>query len=137
MNPLMKFGIAGHVKLYRSSGGKRGAEVTGMPVLLLTTTGRKSGKPRTVPLVYTEKDGIRYIAGSYGGNPKHPAWFLNLRENPNVKVQVGADEQDIVAEILPSDERAAIWPMFLETSQFVGYEKKTTREIPVIRLASK
>jgi len=135
MNALMRLGIAGHVKLYRSTGGRKGAMVQGMPVLLVTTTGRRSGQPRAVPLVYI-RDGDHYvIAASAGGAPKHPAWFLNLRDQPAVRVQVGAEEWDAAAEITEGDDRAALWARLVQAGAFfAGYQEKTSRVIPMIRL---
>jgi deazaflavin-dependent oxidoreductase (nitroreductase family) len=91
MNPLMRMGIAGHVKLYRSSNGTKGGSIKGMPVLLLSTTGRKSGKERTVPLVYVEDGENWLIAASAGGAPKSPAWFFNIQADNRVTVQVGTE----------------------------------------------
>ena len=138
MNPLMKLGIAGHVKLYRSTNGKMGSHVGEMPVLLLTTTGRKSGKARTVPVVFMQEDDRRYIAASAAGADKHPAWFLNLRDNGDVEGQSGAETFAASAVITDGDERRGVWERLFERyDQFAGYQKKTTRVIPVVRLDRK
>ncbi len=135
MNPLMKLGIAGHVKLYRSTNGKAGGVIQGLPVLLLTTTGRKSGKERTVPLVFIEDDGNRYITASAAGAPTHPAWFLNLQAQPAVQVQIGADTRAVTAEVVGPEQRDELWALFIKAGSFFGdYQKKTTRVIPIIKL---
>ena len=135
MNPLMRLGIAGHVKLYRSTQGKKGGVVSGMPVLLLTTTGRKSGQQRTVPLVFIEHEGKRVVAASAAGAPKHPAWYLNLADKPAISVEVGAESYGATARITEGDERALLWQKITEASDiFEGYQKKTDRQIPMIVL---
>ena len=135
MNTLGQLFIKAHVSLYRSSGGKLGSSIKKMPVILLTTHGRKSGVERTVPLVpFIDGDEL-YVMGSMGGAPQHPAWFLNLEKNPEIEVQRGADKWRGRAEILPDSERSKIWPRVKERySNFADYEKKTSREIPVVHL---
>ncbi len=135
MNTFGQLFIKGHVWLYRSSGGKRGGSIKGMPVLLLTTRGRKTGEARTVPLVPFVDGDDYYVMGSMGGAPAHPAWFLNAEKNPDVEVQVGADTWRARAVVLPEAERAKIWPRVKERyPNFADYEKKTTRVIPVVHL---
>jgi len=135
MNPLFKLFVKGHVWLYQSSGGKRGKTLAGLPVLLLTTRGRKSGARRTVPVVLFVDGGQTHVIASMGGQPQHPAWFFNLAADPNVEVQVGADHYRARAEVLPPDQREAIWPKITAAMpNFAQYQKKTTRVIPVVRL---
>ncbi len=135
MNPLMRLGIAGHVKLYRSTKGRKGNEIKGMPVLLITTVGRKSGEARTVPLVFVEHEGKRVIAASAAGAPSHPAWFLNMEANPAITVELGEDRYEAVARITEGDERALLWDKMVEVGKFfAGYQLKTSRLIPVIVL---
>ncbi len=97
--------------IYRVSGGRiMGRIPGGAPILLLTTTGRKSGKPRTAALLYLE-DGERLaIVGSQGGMAKHPLWVLNLQANPEVEVQVGREQRKMLARIATSEEKATLWP---------------------------
>lgn len=136
MNPLFKLFVKGHVWLYKSSGGKRGASMRGMPVLLLTTHGRKSGTQRTVPVVPFVDGSDTYVIASMGGQPQHPAWFFNLEANPEVEVQLGKDHWRAHAQVLPVDERARIWPRITAAMPNFGeYQKKTSRVIPVVRLA--
>jgi deazaflavin-dependent oxidoreductase (nitroreductase family) len=135
MNPLFGLFVKAHVWLYKSSGGKLGTKVAGLPVLLLTTRGRRSGAERTVPLVpFLDGDQI-YIMASMGGQPQHPAWFFNLEANPEVEVQIGPTRWHTRAEVLPLDERTTIWPRIATAMPNFGqYQKRTPRVIPVIRL---
>lgn len=126
-----------HVGLYRASGGRLGARLRkGVPVLLLTTTGRKSGKRRTTPLLYVE-EGDRYVViASAGGAPSHPAWYLNLRSNPAATIQVGGRKLAVTAETAGPEERAGLWPKLTRMwPQYDDYQAKTRREIPVVVLA--
>ena len=135
MNVLMKLFVKGHVWLYRTSAGKRGATIGGIPVLLLSARGRKSGVERTVPVARYEEDGQDYVIASMAGSPKHPAWYLNLEANPEVKVQFGADRYTARAEILPREERDQVWQRIAAAMpNFAEYQKKTERVIPVVRL---
>jgi deazaflavin-dependent oxidoreductase (nitroreductase family) len=135
MNPLFWLFVKGHVWLYRASGGRRGQRLGRMPVLLLTTRGRKSGAQRTVPLVPYLESGETYVMASMGGQPQHPAWYFNLEADPNVEVQVGADRYRARAEVLALEQRNAIWPKITALMpNFGAYQKKTSRVIPVIRL---
>ena len=109
--------------------------MVGLPVLLLTTTGRKSGLPRTVPLVFFE-DGERLVViASKGGDPQDPLWWENLKKNPEAEVQVGAERRRMRARLASPDERARLWPRAKrENPTYAEYEKRTTREIPVVLL---
>ena len=135
MNLGMKLFVAAHVKLYRASHGKLGATLGGQPVILLTTRGRKSGLERTVPIIpYIEGDAI-YVMASMGGQPKHPAWFLNLQGNPEATVQRGAEQFAVRAHVVEGDERARLWALITAAMpNFAAYQAKTTRVIPVIEL---
>jgi deazaflavin-dependent oxidoreductase (nitroreductase family) len=126
-----------HVLLYRASGGRLGGRFRETaPVLLLTTTGRKTGKQRTTPLLYIE-DGDRYVVvASVGGAPKHPAWYLNLRGTPAATIQIGSRKIAVAAETAGPDERARLWSQVTQMySQYDDYQAKTSREIPVVILA--
>jgi F420H(2)-dependent quinone reductase len=124
-----------HRNLYRLTGGKVGARIANMPVLLLTTTGRKSGRPRTQPLAYTRTtDGYAVIA-SKGGAAHHPLWYLNLRANPLAEVTVGRETQRVRARETEGEERERLWRQLADV--YPGYDKyarKTSRRIPVIVL---
>ena len=125
-----------HVRLYRLTGGRFVGRVGKAPILLLTTTGRRSGEPRTAPLLYL-RDGERLaIVASFGGHPKHPVWYLNLTANPEVNVQVGPDRFAATARTATPEERASLWPLFVAMYPgYAGYQEKTTREIPIVLLA--
>src|SRR5579862_8557439 len=116
MNPLFKVFTAVHASLYRLTKGKFGGRVVGRPVVLLTTTGRKTGKQRTTPLVSFEDAGDYLLVASAGGAPKHPAWYNNLRANAEVTIQAGARVFRARAETVSGEERARLWKMIVEQS---------------------
>jgi len=123
------------VWLYRRSGGKIGGRMFGAPLLLLTTTGRKSGRSWTVPLMYqTDGDGWVIIA-SNGGSPNHPAWWLNLRSRPEASVQIGRQTYPISAVEAAGEDRERLWRRMADMYKgYDGYAQKTTRQIPVVVL---
>jgi F420H(2)-dependent quinone reductase len=124
-----------HRLLYRLSGGKIGGSMRGNPVLLLTTIGRKSGQERTWPLVYLADGDAIIVVASAGGQPQHPAWYLNLRAHPQVTVQIGDAVRAMVASTAQGDERAQLWARFTAAYPgFLGYQRKTSRELPVVVL---
>jgi deazaflavin-dependent oxidoreductase (nitroreductase family) len=135
MNYLMKLWMAIHAGIYRLSGGKLGGSMGGSRVLLLTTTGRKSGKAHTVPLgCFDHKDGYVVVA-SNRGQATHPAWYHNLKSNPRVTVQVLDKVVSVTTEVLSGEARAKAWQQVITTApSYAGYEKQTTREIPLILL---
>jgi proline iminopeptidase len=125
-----------HVRRYRETGGKVGhIWREGSTILLLTTKGRKSGEPRTIPLIYAQAGDRYVIIASKGGAPENPGWYENLAKHPEVEVQVEADVFRARARTITGEEReglwrkaCAVWPHYDE------YAKKTTREIPVVVL---
>ncbi|CQD25201.1 deazaflavin-dependent nitroreductase family protein [Mycolicibacterium conceptionense] len=120
---------------FRANGGKVGGPFEGGTLLLLHTTGAKSGQPRLSPLAYLDVDGKILIVGSYAGAPKDPAWVHNLRANPKARVEVGTDAYDVTARELPADERDATYPKIVERAPvFAEYQAKTTRAIPLFEL---
>ena len=124
-----------HVFLYRASGGRIGGRFKAAPVLLLTTTGRKSGKRRTTPLLYAEDAGRYVVVASVGGAPKHPAWYLNLRTDGTATIQVGGRTLAVHAETATPDERARLWTVMTRIyAPYDDYQAKTTREIPIVIL---
>ena len=124
-----------HRRLYRFTNGLLGSEAGGLPTLLLTTKGRKTGLPRTVPLPYfPHPEGFAVVA-SFAGGPKHPAWYENLALNPDVEVQIKARRFRAVATPAGPDERPAIWSSIVAASpMYADYQKITPREIPVVIL---
>lgn len=124
-----------NIPLYRMSGGRVFGSLDGSPVLLLTTTGRKSGQQRTAPVVYM-RDGERLIViGSNAGNVRAPAWALNLEANPDAEVETGRKRRAVRARIAAGDERADLWRRINEQySGFDDYAAKTDRDIRVFVL---
>jgi deazaflavin-dependent oxidoreductase (nitroreductase family) len=126
-----------HKGLLRLSGGRLGWTAADMPVLELTTTGRRSGRPRPVMLTSPLMDGDRIvIVASKGGEDTHPAWFLNLREDPQVTVSMkGAPGVSMLASIASPEERDRLWPIVVdEQARYGGYQENTEREIPLVLL---
>ena len=124
-----------HTAVYRLSRGRLGGKLGNLRILLLTTTGRKSGQPRTVPLVFFE-DGERLVViASKGGDPRDPHWWENLKRDPAAFVQVGAERRRMRARLASVEERARLWPRVKrENPAYAQYESRTTREIPVVLL---
>lgn len=126
-----------HRLILKVSGGRAGWEAMGMPVLELTTIGRRSGEPRSVMLTAPlRENGNMVVVASRGGDAKHPAWFLNLRDQPRVEVAVkGGPRTPMTARIVGAEERARMWPQIAERySNYAGYQKRTDREIPLVVL---
>jgi len=124
-----------HRFLYRVSGGRIGGRVIGMPVLMLTTKGRKSGEPRSNVLTYVAKGDAFVVYASYAGEPNHPAWWLNLVADPHATVQRGQEVVPVVAREAEGQERAELWADVLRVApDYAEYEKRTTRRIPVVVL---
>jgi deazaflavin-dependent oxidoreductase (nitroreductase family) len=136
MNPLQKVFIAAHAFVVHSSGGKIAASIGGQKLLLLTTKGNKTGKPRTVPVMCFEDEGRPVVVASAGGSPNHPAWFKNLERDPNVTVELNGRRFAARAEVVTGEPRARIWREVVRAQpRFADYEKKTQgREIPVVVL---
>jgi deazaflavin-dependent oxidoreductase (nitroreductase family) len=125
-----------HVRRYEETDGAEGHEwQEGVPALVLTTTGRKTGQERKFALIYQEIDGKVVIVASKGGAENHPGWYFNLLEHPDVKVQIKADKFDARARTAEGDERAALWPEMAKVwPDYDKYQEKTDREIPVVVL---
>jgi F420H(2)-dependent quinone reductase len=131
-NQLMK----GHTFAYRATGGLIGHRVPGAPpTLLLDHVGAKSGTNRTTPLTYISDDGNFVIVASKGGHPRHPAWFHNLRANPDATIQVGSKRRPVHARVATPEERTRLWPKVVATyGGYEGYQERTDREIPLVIL---
>ena len=136
VSPLMiKTWSAMHEFWYRLSGGLIGGRFGRIRMLLLTTTGRKSGRPRTTPLLYLEDDGNLVVIASNGGNPNHPAWWLNLKSDPRAEVQVGRERRAVTAEEAEGETRERLWRAVVAVNRgYEGYQKSTNRRIPVVLL---
>lgn len=125
----------GVVAEFRANGGKVGGPFEGGDLLLLHTTGAKSGQPRLSPLAYLTVDGKMLIVGSYAGAPKDPAWVHNLRADPRARIEVGTEAYDVVVRELPGDERDATYPKITAVAPvFAEYQTKTTRAIPLFEV---
>ena len=123
------------VDLYESSGGTEGTELSGRPVIILTSVGAKTGKIRKTPLMRVEHDGDYAVVASLGGAPRHPVWYYNLTANPHVELQDGPVKKDYEAREITGDERATWWERAVATwPDYAKYQKKTTRTIPVFVL---
>lgn len=120
---------------FRANDGVVGGPFEGATLLLLHTTGARSGRPRVSPLAYLTIDGRMIIIGSYAGAPKDPAWVHNLRAHPRARIEVGTDAYDVVVRELPAGERDATYPKVTEMAPaFAEYQAKTTRVIPLFEL---
>jgi deazaflavin-dependent oxidoreductase (nitroreductase family) len=139
-NAMFKLMTATHVALYHATNGRIGGSMLGGRVLLLTTTGNKTGKTRTVPVMYFDLDGTTHVVASMGGSPTDPAWYKNLKSNPTATIQIGGTKRTVRAETLTGAARERAWEACLSQpkigAQFVHYAKKTRgkREIPVVAL---
>jgi deazaflavin-dependent oxidoreductase (nitroreductase family) len=122
---------------YRATGGRIGGRfLHGAPVLLLTTTGRRSGRPRTVALIYLSEGEDLVVVASKAGMAHHPTWYLNLEANPEVEVELGRDRQQMIARRASDEEKAALWPRLLEVyPDYEDYQARTARNIPVVILS--
>ena len=128
---------ATHRLVLKVTGNRIGASFGGMQSLELTTIGRKSGQPRSVMLTVPLQEGDTYVVvASRGGDDTHPAWFLNLSDNPAVEVKlVGKAKQSMQAHVATPEERARMWPLIADKyKNYAGYQKKTSREIPLVLL---
>lgn len=135
--PQMDFSLFGddHVRLYRETKGEQGYWWNGAEILLLTTTGRRSGQARTIPLIFVRDGDEAAIIASKGGAPANPAWYENLAADPHVSVQIKDDVFQAVARTVSGAQRQRIWAEGLKVWPFYDdYQAKTDREIPVVLL---
>ena len=125
-----------HEQLFRTTKGRIGNSGFGMPVLMLATTGRKSGIVRTTMLTSPVQEGDSLvIVASYGGDNRHPAWFLNLRDNPDVEVTMRGSIRKMRARVATVDERERLWPhVTAKYKGYAAYQRRTDREIPLVLL---
>lgn len=133
----LKLMNSAHRVILRATGGRLGWSAMGMPVVELTTTGRRSGLPRTTLLTSPHQEGSTIVlVASRGGDDHHPAWYLNLVENPDVTAKVGGGAPEAMkAEVAPPEERARLWPLITgKHRNYAGYQRKTEREIPLVLL---
>jgi deazaflavin-dependent oxidoreductase (nitroreductase family) len=134
--PVLGRAMQAHTAIYRASGGRIGHRVPGAPpMLLLDHVGAKSGVKRTSPLVYA-RDGANFVlVASKGGHPKNPAWFYNLRANPDTTIQVGAAHHNVHARVADAQERERLWPVVVRVyGGYEDYQRRTERQIPLVIL---
>ena len=126
-----------HRSLFTLTQGRIGGRVAGMPVVVLVTTGRKSGRPRETMLRSPVQEGDSLVlVASYGGDPKHPAWFLNLQANPDVEVIRAGSRQPMRARVATAEEKERMWPQVTAAYRgYAQYQTKTTRDIPLVILS--
>ncbi|WP_329263355.1 nitroreductase family deazaflavin-dependent oxidoreductase [Streptomyces sp. NBC_01478] len=129
--------VRDQVELYEGSGGTKGTTLmdTGLPVILLTTVGAKSGKIRKTPLMRVEHDGTYAVVASKGGAPEHPVWYFNVQADPRVELQDGPQKWDLTAREVTGDEKAEWWERAVAAyPPYAEYQTKTDRQIPVFVL---
>ncbi|MGZ4592820.1 MAG: nitroreductase family deazaflavin-dependent oxidoreductase [Actinomycetes bacterium] len=127
--------VRDQVALYEGSGGTQGTTLRGLPVIVLTSRGARSGKVRKTPLMRVEHDGRYVVVASQGGAPKHPTWYHNLVADPHVELQDGPVRQDMTAREVTGAEKADWWVRAVAAfPDYAGYQAKTDREIPVFVL---
>jgi deazaflavin-dependent oxidoreductase (nitroreductase family) len=125
------------VDLYESSGGTEGTTLRGMPVIVLTSVGAKSGKLRKTALMRVEHDGEYAVVASLGGAPKNPVWYFNLLANPHVELQDGPVKRDFTAREVTGDERSVWWARAVAAyPDYADYQERTSRQIPVLVLTA-
>jgi deazaflavin-dependent oxidoreductase (nitroreductase family) len=122
-------------ELYEATGGEKGGDLHGMPVIVLTTVGSKSGMLRKTALMRVEHDGVYAVVASLGGAPKHPVWYFNIVKQPHVELQDGPEKHDYLAREVTGDEKAIWWERAVAAyPPYADYQKKTDRQIPVFVL---
>ena len=134
--PVLRRAMGGHTALYRLTRGVVGHRIPGVgPHLLLEHVGAKSGKRRTTPLLYTKDGDDLVIVASKGGHPKNPAWYHNLKANPDIEIQVGSERRKVHAREADDEERKRLWPKVVaQYGGYAGYQKRTGRKIPLVVL---
>jgi len=134
--PVLRRMMGAHELVYLATGGLVGHRFPGFPpVLLLDHVGAKSGIRRTTPLAYVEDGEDVVLVASKGGHPRNPAWFHNLRANPDTTVQIGSQRRAVHARVASADERARLWPTAVAAyGGYRGYQERTRRRIPLVIL---
>ena len=124
-----------HARAYRTSKGRILDRIVGMPVLLLTTTGSESGKPRTATLTYFRDGADLVVIGSFGGSDLPPAWWLNLQRDPRASVLIGGTTSKVTVRAATTEEHDRLWPVVTETNPgYARYQERTTRPLPIVVL---
>ena len=135
-NTFIKWMSAANTWAFRVTGGWLGGKFRGgAPVCLVTMKGRKTGEPRTAPLLYLRDGQDIVVVASKGGMSKHPLWYLNLQADPHCEVEIGREKRSMTARRVSTDEKAALWPKLCAMyPDYADYQARTTRDIPVLRL---
>ncbi len=129
---VIRFFTALNVLVYRLSGGKLMNRLEGAPVCLMTMTGRKSGRKKTIALMYTPHGQDVLLVASLGGAPQHPAWYYNLKAQPQIEIQAGRVRRKMLAREATPEEKSTLWPVVVANyASFAAYQERTTREIPL------
>ena len=124
-----------HLFLYRVTCGLLGNRIAGMPVMLLTTTGAKSGEPRTIPITYIKNGDDYILTASNGGSDKNPSWVLNLKKNPIATIRIRGLRQKAVASQVDKTMKTLLWAKLISSApMYTGYQERTARDIPMLAL---
>lgn len=125
-----------HRTVLRATGGRVGRSLAGMPVVVLETVGRKTGETRRTMLTAPVVDGDTVVlVASYGGDSRHPAWYLNLTAQPDVAIEMNGERREMRARVATAGEKAALWPRIVRSYRgYAAYQKRTDRDIPVVLL---
>ncbi|HTU05755.1 MAG TPA: nitroreductase family deazaflavin-dependent oxidoreductase [Trebonia sp.] len=125
-----------HVRAYQDSGGEVGYVWNGVPTLLLTVTGRRSGRPLTRPLIFGRDHDDYLVVASYGGAPHHPSWYLNLAADPNATIQVQSEHKPVIARTASVTEKPRLWKIMTDVwPNYDVYQSRTARDIPLVILS--
>jgi deazaflavin-dependent oxidoreductase (nitroreductase family) len=134
-NIMFKIFMRLQIVVFRLTKGRAMSAMRGMPILLLTTVGKKTGKHRTTPLMYLQDGGNYVITASNNGRDKHPAWFFNLQAAPQVQIEVPGKDLKVSAAVATQSERNRLWPQLVSKAPFFeAYQQNTTRPIPMVIL---
>lgn len=129
----MKYFARAHIRVYRHTGGRLGAKLLWFPAALITTTGRKTGRPRTTPTLYLRDADRVVLPASFGGRAGNPAWYHNLTADPKVHIQIRGEHLDLAARDATDDERKCYWPKLIRMyPPYRGYRDTTDRVIPLV-----
>ena len=135
-NPLILFFQWLHVKIYQWSGGRWGSRLLAMPILILHTQGKKTGRERSRALTFAKKNSDYFVVASNGGSDFHPHWWINLKSKPNAIINIRGKKINVLAKELEGEQRIEIWNLFVAMEDsYIKYKKISQRRIPVIRLA--
>jgi F420H(2)-dependent quinone reductase len=127
-----------HAWLWRLTRGRLVDGIGAAPFILLTSKGRKTGRPRTTPVLYLEDGSNFIVVASFGGNDMHPAWYLNLKQSPEAEIVIRGERRRVTSREITREEKKLIWPQLVKLyPQFDVYQQRTSREIPLLRLLPK